>query len=204
MRPSSPISATAPREIGVVTYIETPVVQTERLILRGWRAEDFAPYAELLAEPAAARFITRRGRPYSPAEAWTEMAFMAGHWQLLGFGMFVVEARDGGNFLGRVGPILPKGWPALEIGWALAPAAQGQGYATEAAAAAIDWTFDTLKVDRIISVIHPDNRASQRVAARLGECRTSEMFAPFGEPCDIWELRRDGGAAVSPPGRGAG
>ena len=171
--------------------IEAPVLQTERLILRGWRAEDFGPYAALLADPAAARFITRRGRPYSAAEAWAEMAFMAGHWQLTGFGMFVVESRDGG-FLGRVGPIQPEGWPALEIGWALAPHAHGHGYATEAAAAAIDWTFATIGVDRIISVIHPDNQASQRLATRLGEWRTGERFAPFGEPCDIWELTRPG------------
>jgi RimJ/RimL family protein N-acetyltransferase len=85
----------------------------------------------------------------------------------------------------------PKGWPGFEIGWALVPAARGQGYASEAAAAAIDWSFHHLGPDRIISIIDPRNVASQRVAERLGERRTDERFAPFRDPCDIWEIRRD-------------
>lgn len=173
-----------------MTCVETPVLRTERLVLRGWRTADFEPYAALLADPETARFITRAGRPAGPAQAWAELAFFAGHWQLRGFGMFVVEARDGGAFLGRAGPIRPEGWPGIEIGWALAPEARGRGYATEAAAAAIAWTFEQLAVDRLISVIHPDNAASRRVAERLGERRTAESFAPFGEPCEVWEVRR--------------
>ncbi len=167
-----------------------PVLQTPRLILRGWWAEDFEPYAQLLADATTARFITRRTRPYGRAEAWAEMAFLVGHWQILGFGLFFVEARDTGEFLGRVGPLQPEGWPVLEIALALAPHARGRGYATEAAAAAIDWTFDTLGVDRIISIIHPDNAGSRGVAERLGERRTGEAFTPFREPCDIWEMER--------------
>lgn len=190
--PAGPNSDTLPTETGSMLRLEIPILQTERLILRGWRAEDFDSYARLLADPGTARFITRQGRPYGPAETWAEMAFMAGHWQLRGFGMFVVEAREGGDFLGRIGPLRPERWPAVEIAWALAPHARGQGYATEAALAAIAWTFDTLGIDRVISVIHPDNRTSQRVAERLGERRTAETFAPFGEACEIWELSVDG------------
>lgn len=188
-----------------------PTIETPRLILRGWRNSDFQPYARLLSDPDTARFITRRGRPYGPAEAWAEMAFIVGHWQMLGFGMFVIEARGSGEFLGRAGPLRPEGWPAHEIAWALAPEARGQGYATEAAAAAIGWTFDAFGVDRIVSVIHPDNSASQAVARRLGERRTAETFAPFGEPCDLWELRRPYSspdappeAPLAPPGSGRG
>ena len=61
----------------------------------------------------------------------------------------------------------------------------------EAAQAAIDWSFATFPLERIISLIHPLNTASQRVATRLGERRTPEQFAPFQDPCDIWEMRRD-------------
>ncbi len=165
-----------------------PVLRTDRLILRGWRAEDFEPYAAMLGDSETARFITRRGRPYSAAEAWAETAFMIGHWQLRGFGMFVIEARDGGAFLGRVGPLRPEGWPTTEIGWALAPGARGHGFATEAAAASAAWALRTLRPDRLISVIHPDNRSSQQVALRLGGRRTGETFAPFGEACEIWQL----------------
>jgi RimJ/RimL family protein N-acetyltransferase len=70
-------------------------------------------------------------------------------------------------------------------------AARGKGYAEEAARAAIDWSFARFPLDRIVSLIHPDNIASQRVATRLGERRTAERFAPFREPCDIWEIRRE-------------
>jgi RimJ/RimL family protein N-acetyltransferase len=118
------------------------------------------------------------------------MAFLVGHWQMLGHGMFVVEERIGGSFVGRVGPLQPVGWPGFEIAWALLPGARGKGYATEAARAAIDWSFDTFPIDRIISVIHPRNEASRRVAERLGEQRTEQQFSPFGEPCDIWQIRR--------------
>ena len=167
-----------------------PAIETPRLILRGWRPGDFAPYAQMLADPETARFMTRRGEPYRKAEVWSEMAFLVGHWQLLGYGMFVVEERATGAFLGRAGPLAPEGWPGFEIAWGLAPSARGKGYATEAAQAAMDWAFRTFPPERIISIIHPQNAASQRVAERIGERRTGERFTPFREPCDIWELRR--------------
>ena len=85
----------------------------------------------------------------------------------------------------------PEGWPGIEIARALAPAARGQGYATEAAAASAAWTFQTIGPDHLISIIHPDNEASQRVATRLGGRRTEDSFVPFGEACDIWRLDPD-------------
>lgn len=176
-----------------------PAIETARLRLRGWRAEDAAPYAAMLADPETARFITRRGRPYGERETWNEIAWFIGHWQLRGFGMFVVEGRAGGGFLGRVGALHPPGWPALEIGWALAPAARGQGIAVEAARAVLDWTFERFDLARIVSIIDPRNAASRRVAERLGERRSGERFAPLGEPCDVWEISRENWAALIPP-----
>ena len=167
-----------------------PTLETPRLTLRGWRPDDFEAYAELLADPDSARFITFTGRPYSKAQAWAEMAFLTGHWQMLGYGMFVVEERETGDFLGRAGPLQPHGWPGFEIAWALTAGARGKGYATEAAQAAIDWSFTSLSIERIISIIHPANQASQSVARRLGEVRTNEHFSPFGEQCEIWQLER--------------
>lgn len=168
-----------------------PTLQTPRLILRGWRPGDVEPYAAMLADDETARFITAQGRGLSATEAWNETVWLVGHWQLLGYGMFVVEERSTGAFLGRVGPLNPPWWPAFEMAWSLAPAARGKGYATEAARAAIDWSFETLGLDRIVSIIHPRNAASQAVAERLGERRTGEQFTPFRDACDIWELRRE-------------
>ena len=170
---------------------DIPVLDTPRLTLRGWRREDHAPYAAMLADAETARFITRSGRPLSAPQAWAEIAFFIGHWQLLGYGMFVVEERGTGAFLGRVGPLQPPGWPGFEIGWALAPAARGNGHAFEAARAAMDWSFRHAGPDRIISIIDPRNAASRRVAERLGERRTDETFAPFGDPCDVWAISRE-------------
>lgn len=153
----------------------------------------------MLSEPETARFITRRGQPYSEAETWAEMALLVGHWQLLGYGMFVVEERGTGAFLGRIGPLQPKGWPGFEIAWGLTAEARGRGYAVEAARAAIDWSFEHFPLDRVISLIDPLNTASQRVAERVGERRTSEQFSPFRTPCDIWELQRRDWRALSPP-----
>jgi RimJ/RimL family protein N-acetyltransferase len=168
-----------------------PTLQTPRLTLRGWRREDFEPYAAMLAEPETARFITRKSEPMSRREVWGEMALLIGHWQMLGHGMFVVEERATGAFLGRIGPLAPPGWPDFEIAWGLAAAARGRGFAQEAARAAIDWSFEAFPLDRIISIIHPLNLASQRVAERVGERRTAELFTPFRESCEIWELRRE-------------
>jgi len=144
----------------------------------------------MLADDDTARFITAKGRGLSEAEAWSETAWLIGHWQLLGFGMFVVEDRSTGDFIGRVGPLRPPWWPDLEIAWSLAPSARGKGYATEAARAAIDWSFETLALARIVSIIDPRNRSSRRVAERLGQRPTGETFTPFRDPCDVWEIRR--------------
>ena len=168
-----------------------PTLETPRLILRGWRPEDLEAYAAMLADPETARFITRGGEPYSQDQVWAEMAWLFGHWQMLGCGLFVVEERSTGAFLGRVGPLVPPGWPGFEIAWGLARHATGKGYAQEAARAAIDWSFETFAVERIVSIIHPDNHPSQRVAERVGERRTEETFTPFRERCDVWELRRE-------------
>jgi RimJ/RimL family protein N-acetyltransferase len=167
-----------------------PTLETPRLVLRGWRPEDVAPYAAMLADGETARFITAQGRGLSEAEAWNETVWLVGHWQLLGYGMFVVEERATGDFLGRAGPLHPPWWPAFEMAWSLAPWARGRGYATEAARAAIGWSFETLPLDRIVSIIDPRNAASERVAERLGQRRTEERFTPFRDPCDIWEVRR--------------
>lgn len=168
----------------------SPTLETPRLVLRGWRPEDLEPYAAMMSDAETARFITRRGEPLSKRETWAEMAILIGHWQMLGYGMFVVEERATGAFLGRIGPLELPGWPGFEIAWGLAAAARGRGFAKEAAHAAIDWSFASFALDRIVSIIHPLNLASRRVAESLGERRTTERFTPFREPCDVWELHR--------------
>lgn len=173
-----------------------PTLETRRLVLRGWRPDDFEPYAAMLADSETARFVTAAGRALTRAEAWNETAWLVGHWQMLGYGMFVVEERSTGAFLGRVGPLRPPPWPDFEIAWSLAPGARGRGYATEAARAAIGWSFAAFPLERIVSIIDPRNEATRKVAERLGERPTGEQFTPFRDPCDVWEMRREDWSAA--------
>jgi len=176
-----------------------PVIETERLILRRWRETDIDPNTAMLADPVSARFITSDGKPVTEAFfGWRNAAIMAGHWALHGFGMFVVEEKLTKRFVGRVGPWSPAGWPGFEIGWGIASAFRGRGYAVEAATASIDWAFARFALDRIIHCIDRENVASQKVARRLGSSIEGE-FDLFGHVADVWVTRREAWMARPKP-----
>jgi RimJ/RimL family protein N-acetyltransferase len=168
-----------------------PVIETERLLLRQWRGDDVAPNTAMLADPGTARFITVDGKPVtSELNGWRNAAIMAGHWMLHGVGMFVVEEKSSGKFIGRVGPWFPPGWPGFEVGWGIATEFRGKGFAVEAARASIDWAFATFDIDRIIHCIDRENTASQGVARRLGARKDGE-FDLFGHVADVWVTHRN-------------
>jgi RimJ/RimL family protein N-acetyltransferase len=167
-----------------------PVIETERLKLRRWCDADIAPNTAMLADPASARFITSDGKPVTDEfVGWRNAAIMAGHWALHGFGMFVVEEKQSGHFVGRVGPWLPPSWPGFEVGWGIASEFRGKGYAVEAARAAIDWSFASFELDQIIHCIDRENTASQAVARRLGAEQQREIDL-FGHVADLWVTTR--------------
>lgn len=176
-----------------------PVIETERLLLRRWREADIEPNTAMLADPASGRFITSDGKPVTDAFlGWRNAAIMAGHWTLHGFGMFVVEEKQTGSFVGRVGPWSPPGWPGFEIGWGIASGFRGKGYAVEAATASIDWVFARFEINRIIHCIDRENVASQGVARRLGAIIESE-FDLFGHVADVWVTHREAWTARPRP-----
>ena len=142
-------------------------LETERLILRMFREEDFEAYAKLTADPKVMQFIG--GKTLDRLEAWRSMAFFIGHWHLRGYGQWAVVEKTSGNFLGRIGFMNPATWPAFELGWTLAREYWGRGYATEGARRCLEYGFKELNRPHIISLIHPDNQPSIRVAERLGE-----------------------------------
>lgn len=166
---------------------QAPRIETARLILRGWRADDFESFAAMMADAEVARFLTVDQRARSPAEAWRDMALFVGHWALRGYGLFVVEEKGSGAFVGRVGAWSPEGWVGFELGWGLRRDYWGRGYAFEAARAAGDWVFANFKLERVVSLIHAANTRSQTLAERLGmRARASTLHA--GMPHDIWEI----------------
>jgi RimJ/RimL family protein N-acetyltransferase len=147
---------------------ETPVLETPRLRLRRPEPRDFEPYAALCADPEVMRYIGESA-PSIPRRAWHALTGMLGHWALRGYGQFALESKASGAFLGRVGLYEPDPWPGTEITWALAREHWRQGFASEAATAVRDWAFGALRLSRLVSVIIPENRASIRVAEKIGE-----------------------------------
>jgi RimJ/RimL family protein N-acetyltransferase len=166
-----------------------PRLETDRLVLRGWQEEtDFEAYARICADPEVMRYMG--GKAFSRLEAWRHMAYIVGHWQLRGYGHWAVEEKSSGEFVGRLGFQDPEGWPEFEIGWTIDPRHQGKGYATEGARRALEYGFLELGRDHVISLIHPENRASIGVARRLGESLEGETTV-MGIDVHIYGLGRD-------------
>lgn len=148
-----------------------PTLRTDRLELRPWTAADRAPFAALNADPEVVRWIGG-GAPMSRADSDELIDRITDQWRTRGFGLWAVEERAGGAFVGFAGLavpwFLPAVLPAVEVGWRLARGAWGRGYATEAATAALDHAFATLELREVIATIFPDNTRSIRVAEKLG------------------------------------
>ncbi|GAB1596245.1 GNAT family N-acetyltransferase [Lysobacter claricitrinus] len=167
-----------------------PRLETERLILRQWRAEDFERYAQMFAAPETHHI----GGPLVLGDAWRRFLQMPGAWAIQGFAMFAIEEKSSGLWMGQAGPWQPAGWPGTEVGYALHPDAWGKGYATEACATAMDWAFDVLGWNEIIHSIDVANTASQNVAKRLGATnRGRGVFQPPHDKfaIDIWGQTRE-------------
>lgn len=162
-------------------------LETDRLILRMWRNEDFEAYARMTADLEVMRFLG--GKAFDRLEAWRHMAFLVGHWQLLGYGHWAVEEKATGEFVGRIGFMNPEGWPAFEIGWTLARQFWGRGYATEGARRALAFAFDELDKEHVISLIDPKNSNSLKVAERLGEKEEGKTEL-FGHEVLIYGIER--------------
>ena len=170
--------------------MEIPVLETERLILRGNTLEDFPAFAAMWADPDVTRFIG--GVPLGEEDAWAKFLRVAGHWALLGYGFWAVVEKAGGKRIGEAGvlgmkrDLVPSFHDVPELGWGLLPQAQGKGYAGEAMRAILGWAETRFGKVRMVCIIDPDNAPSLRLAARLGfrECAHT-MYK--GEPIVLLE-----------------
>lgn len=149
-----------------------PSIETERLILRGHRVADFGAYLALVSDPRVMRFITGAGLPRE--QAWARLLRYAGTWALFGYGMWAIEEKASGRFVGEAGflaskrDMQPTTEGTLETGWLIAAEVQGRGYASEAVGAAVAWAERNVAGMRMTCIIDPDNAASLRVAAKFG------------------------------------
>ena len=156
-----------------------PVIETDRLILRAHRLDDFPVLAAMWGDPAIARFIS--GKPSTREESWARLLRYSGHWELLGFGFWAVQWKDDARLIGEVGfanwekdlsPYL-DGLP--EGGWVFSTEAHGRGIATEAVKAALTWMEGKFEAKTTACIIGPENAASIRVAQKAGyqeHCRS--------------------------------
>lgn len=165
--------------------LDIPVIETERLILRGPRESDFEAVAAFGASPRA-KFI---GGTDDRWENWRGFLAGIGHWALRGYGFWTLEERASGAPAGRVGIINHEMWPEPELGWHVFDDFEGRGYAYEAALAIRDHAWREMGLGPLISQIHPDNARSIALAERLGATfeRESELL---GQPCLIYRHPR--------------
>jgi RimJ/RimL family protein N-acetyltransferase len=176
---------------------DIPTLETPRLRLTALATRHFDDYAAMLADPDSTRWIGD-GQPLDRTGAWRSLAMLLGHWELRGCGMWALELKDTGKFIGRAGLMYPEGWPDLEMGWMLKPEFRHRGFATEAGRAVLDFAWNQMRAPRVISLVRIGNEASDRVAERLGGEHIEDMdfcgshnhvfayYPPYREPRRAW------------------
>jgi RimJ/RimL family protein N-acetyltransferase len=157
------------------------ILQTERLILRPLLADDIGAFAAMNADPEVMRYFPAR---LDRGETEALMARMERHLERHGFGWWALEAKDEAPFIGFAGLSCPAFHahftPCVEVGWRLARAFWGKGYATEAGLASLDFAFEQLRLDEIVSMAVAGNHRSRAVMERLG--MTRRPADDFGHP----------------------
>ncbi|WP_266170057.1 GNAT family N-acetyltransferase [Dyella subtropica] len=152
--------------------MQVPVLETERLVLRAHRIDDYDTCLAIWSDPEVTRYIG--GVPFTSEQVWDRMLRYAGMWGLLGYGYWAVEEKDSGRYIGDIGhadlkrDIAPSLQGMLEFGWALAPHAHGKGYTGEAVAAVTAWGQENFSHLRAVCIISPENVPSIRVAEKAG------------------------------------
>lgn len=147
-------------------------IRTPRLVLRRWREADVAPMTAINSDPEVMRWIRDGSVHDGQEQTRSTIARWEREWETEGFGLFAVEVRATGELAGFTGlsvpHFLPEVLPAVEIGWRLGRSFWGQGLATEAARAALDFAFADRGLERVVSIAQVGNDASERIMDKLG------------------------------------
>ena len=157
---------------GSTKIYSAPTLETDRLLLRHWRKEDFRPWLAIQRQPAVHRHFGPE--PITAEDCWRRLAGSVGNWQLNGFGGWAVEAKDAGKLVGSIGfftawrDMDPEFGESPEMGWVMATETHGQGLAFEGCRAVLGWAEDNLEPTPIWAIINPDNEPSLKLADKLG------------------------------------
>ena len=172
-----------------------PVIETARLRLRALSESDLDSHAAILGDPAVVRYLG--GHTHSREESWRRMLAASACWAMLGYGYWAVEPKEGGRYLGLLGfadfkrDMTPSIEGLPEMGWILGPHAQGRGFASEAAAAALAWCDENLKAREVVAIIDHANAGSIRVAEKAGFAHREEAMYN-GQPILLFRRRKAG------------
>ena len=173
-------------------FREAPGIETERLILRPFRAEDLGPLAVLWRSEDVVRYIG--GQPLSREDTWRRSLAACGQWPYSGFGYWIADLKSDGSLAGQLGfadfkrDMQPSLEGEPELGYVFSPAVHGQGIAYEACSAVLAWADANLGSPSYPAIISPENEASIRLAERLGFRREpdgvyrGETIAVFRRP----------------------
>jgi RimJ/RimL family protein N-acetyltransferase len=157
---------------GRVRHSTAPTIETDRLVLRHWRKGDFRSYHAILCQPEVHRHFGPA--PATAEDCWRRLLAAVGNWQFNGFGTWAVERKHDGKLIGNVGlftawrDIEPQFGEEPEMGWIFDSETHGQGMASEACAAALDWARNNLAPTPLWAIIAPANQSSLKLAERLG------------------------------------
>ena len=157
-----------------MTRVEIPTLMSERLSLRAPNPSDFEAWAAFRGEQRSVYV----GGPFDRVQAFNQFCGLWGHWDMRGFGRWIVADGASDAPLGLVGLFHPEDWPEPELAWTMFDGSEGKGYAFEAAQRAKTHAFDELGWDRLVSFVSVNNMRSIALAERLGAERTRGFTHP--------------------------
>lgn len=162
-----------------------PLLETERLILREPRAEDFPVYRAFFADEEASQAY---GGPLSDGQAWRVLATDIGHWALRGYGRWAVTLKNNGEMIGGCGLWWPEAYPRSELTWWIIPSARQKGYAREASQVAIRFGYDELGWDMVETHMNDENIAARKLVESLGGTVFTRETFPDGLSRNVFRL----------------
>ena len=174
--------------------IPTNFVETARLLLRVPEPADAGALMDIMWDPEVVeqKQVTLLAPPGGLDLALKNTNEMIRQWQLRGYGQWSVVEKEMGQVIGCVGFYHPqREWPGVDLGWVIHRSRWGQGFATEAATAALEWVWANTQVDRVISLVGPNDHRSIRIATKIGERFERAGVDPInGEACHIYTIGR--------------